>query len=146
MSTATVTPVVRKSPPVTLASKSTKASLTPVVRQTLRKVENVHFRVYSNNDTPSPRGGVTVTYIPLPGSKHYLGVSVCSLNDNFDRTIGRMYSGADALESNEPSNGLLTRQELVARATFLARAAWNSTSNGRKVNFDDGIRLYSKAR
>lgn len=51
----------------------------------------VHFRHLQPNEKPSPKGGVTVCYLPHSGGT-VLAASVCSPKDNFNKKIGRTIS------------------------------------------------------
>lgn len=51
----------------------------------------VHFRHFQQNERPSPKGGVTVCYLP-DSEGTVLAASVCSPKDNFNKSIGRKIS------------------------------------------------------
>jgi len=78
----------------------------------LRKSQFFHFRTEGKDGKVGPKGGATVCYLPIGATgiiidsntgdepkfgKALIGVSVCSLDDPFNKTIGRGRSISDAL-------------------------------------------------
>jgi hypothetical protein len=48
-----------------------------------------HFRVFTNNGTPSSRGGATVAYQPRGEGQVHFALAFCNAADNFSRKRGR---------------------------------------------------------
>lgn len=83
-----------------------------------------HFRLVATDGNPMPQGGVSVVARPMIGFRWRVGVAVCSLEDNFDRRLGRRIADGRALgrshhilQCHAPS----TRSGLEQALTVIAR-------------------------
>jgi len=84
----------RETAPVNSETAPVNSETTPASNGTknyiLNKDANFHFRIYDDDGNLSSHGGATVIYRVVSPKKAYMVVSVCSTNDVYNRTRGRM--------------------------------------------------------
>jgi hypothetical protein len=101
----------------------------------LRKPQFFHFRTQGANGQIGPKGGATVCYLPIGDrgvildnkngeeptfGKAVIGISVCSLDDPFNKMKGRGRSISDAL-SRKKMVDLLSMEDFVYIAENLVK-------------------------